>query len=102
LEIPYVSNVTGTWVTSDEAIEPEYWGRHLRQAVRFADGLEVLLKEPGGILLEVGPGQTLSRLVKRHPRSTSAQVVLASVRHHDEQISDELRLLTTLGQLWMN
>lgn len=102
LEIPYVSNVTGTWVASDEAIDPEYWGRHLRQTVRFADGLEVLMKEPGGILLEVGPGHTLRRLVKRHPRYTSEQVVLASMRHHDEEISDEQRLLTTLGQLWLN
>jgi acyl transferase domain-containing protein/acyl carrier protein len=101
-EIPYVSNVTGTWVTADEAVDPAYWGRHLRQAVRFADGLELLLQEPGGILLEVGPGHTLSQLVKRHPRSTSEQVVLSSMRHHDEEVSDERCLLKTLGQLWMN
>jgi acyl transferase domain-containing protein len=102
LEIPFVSNVTGTWITSDEAIDPEYWGRHLRQTVRFADGLEVLLKEPGGILLEVGPGQTLSRLVKRHPGCTPEQVVLSSMRRQDDLQSDEQWLLTTLGQLWLN
>jgi acyl transferase domain-containing protein/acyl carrier protein len=102
VEVPYVSNVTGTWITSDEAIDPEYWGKHLRQTVRFADGLEVLLREPGGILLEVGPGQTLSRLVKRHPGCASDQVVLASMRHQDNEQSDEQWLTTTLGQLWLN
>ncbi|HEX8139749.1 MAG TPA: SDR family oxidoreductase [Pyrinomonadaceae bacterium] len=102
VEIPYISNVTGTWMNSDEAADPEYWGRHLRQTVRFADGLEVLLKESGGILLEVGPGQTLSRLVKRHPGCPADQVVLSSMRPHDGEQSDEDCLITTLGQLWLN
>jgi acyl transferase domain-containing protein/acyl carrier protein len=101
-EIPYVSNVTGKWVTPDETLDPEYWGRHLRQTVRFAEGLDVLMKEPGAILLEVGPGHTLSRLVRRHPRCTAEQVVLPSLSRQDDQLSDEQSLLTTLGRLWLN
>ncbi|MGH9855298.1 MAG: type I polyketide synthase, partial [Blastocatellia bacterium] len=62
--IAYVSNVTGTWITEAQATDPSYWQRHLRQTVRFADGLEELFKEPGYLLLEVGPGQTLSTLAK--------------------------------------
>ena len=38
--IPYLSNVTGTWITGREATDPEYWGRHLCAPVRFSAGLE--------------------------------------------------------------
>ncbi len=46
-KIPYLSNVTGTWVTSAQATDPGYWARHMRQTVRFADGVRELWKEPG-------------------------------------------------------
>ena len=36
-KIPFVSNVTGTWITSDEAMSPSYWANHLRQTVLFYD-----------------------------------------------------------------
>jgi acyl transferase domain-containing protein len=51
--IPYVSNVTGTWITAAEATSPSYWARQLRHTVRFAAGLHELLQEPDRILLEV-------------------------------------------------
>src|SRR5262249_17350621 len=58
--IPLVSNVTGTWMTADEATDPERWVRHLLGTVLFADGVGELLAEPERVLLEVGPGQGLS------------------------------------------
>jgi acyl transferase domain-containing protein len=67
-QIPYVSNLAGTWITSDEAMNPSYWAKHLRQTVRFADCIQELLKEPHRAFLEVGPGQTLSTLVRQHAK----------------------------------
>ena len=58
--MPFVSNVTGTWISPDEATNPRYWARHLRQTVRFSDCLSELLAEPNRVLLEVGPGRTLA------------------------------------------
>ncbi|HTQ81522.1 MAG TPA: type I polyketide synthase, partial [Thermoanaerobaculia bacterium] len=72
--IPYISNVTGTWVTSREATDPEYWGRHLCQAVQFAAGVGELLKD-SHFLLEVGPGQALSTFARQHPAATAATAV---------------------------
>ena len=60
--IPYVSNLTGTWMTAEQATDPAYWARHLREPVRFARGSAELLREPARVLLEVGPGTTLSGL----------------------------------------
>jgi acyl transferase domain-containing protein len=99
--IPFVSNVTGTWITAAEATSPSYWARHLRHTVRFAAGLDELLKEPDRILLEVGPGRTLTTLARRHPEEVPGRVVLSSVRHPQHQASDVAFILTTLGQLWL-
>ncbi|MDZ7965814.1 MAG: beta-ketoacyl synthase N-terminal-like domain-containing protein [Nostoc sp. DedSLP03] len=100
--IPYVSNVTGTWITDAEVTEPSYWARHLRQTVRFAEGLQELLKEPSQILLEVGPGRTLSKLANHHPNKEPEQIVLASVRHPQESLSDTALLLKTFSQIWLS
>ena len=99
--IKYVSNVTGTWLTDEEATDPLYWVRHLRQTVRFADGIAELLKMPDAILLEVGPGQALGTIVRRHTEKASKRVVLASLHHPKEQVSDLALLLKTLGRLWL-
>jgi acyl transferase domain-containing protein len=99
--IPYVSNVSGTWITVAEATSPSYWARQLRQTVHFAAGLHELLQEPDRILLEVGPGQTLSTLARWHPEKAPAQVVLSSLRDPQGQASDVAFILNTLGQLWL-
>ena len=100
-QIPYISNVTGTWITSQEATSPEYWAAHIRQTVRFSQGLQELLKEPNQVLLEVGPGKALSKLAKRHKPQVKSQIVLNSVRHPREQCSDVEFLFKTLGHLWL-
>jgi acyl transferase domain-containing protein/acyl carrier protein len=100
-DIPFISNVTGAWITAQQATDPSYWARHLRQPVRFAEGLRALLSEPEGILLEVGPGHTLSTLARRHPDGAPGRVVLSSLRHPHEPRSDEAFLLNALGQLWL-
>ncbi|HHP7244801.1 MAG TPA: type I polyketide synthase, partial [Elainellaceae cyanobacterium] len=100
-QIPYISNVTGTWITTEAATDPCYWASHLRQTVRFADGLQVMLQDPARIFLEVGPGRTLSTLVKQHPAKHPEQLVLTSLHHPKETQSDIGFLLSTVGRLWL-
>jgi acyl transferase domain-containing protein/thioesterase domain-containing protein/acyl carrier protein len=100
-QIPYISNVSGNWITAAEATNPSYWAKHLRETVRFADGLQQLFKQSNRVFLEVGPGRTLSTLTVRHPNKLSAQIVLSSLRHPQEQQSDVAFLLSTLGKLWL-
>lgn len=100
-QIPYISNLTGTWITAQESTSSAYWAAHLRQTVRFAEGLQVLLKQPTQVLLEVGPGRTLSKLAKQHPAKHPEQVVVTSLRHPQEKQSDIAFLLNTLGHLWL-
>jgi acyl transferase domain-containing protein/thioesterase domain-containing protein/acyl carrier protein len=100
-QIPYISNVTGTWITAAEATSPRYWARHLRHTVRFVEGLHELLQDAERILLEVGPGQTLNTLAKQCPDNTTGRVVLSSLRHPHDQLSDVAFLLHTVDRLWL-
>ncbi len=99
--IPFVSNVTGAWIRSVEAIDPAYWARHLRQTVRFSDGAERLFERGAAALLEVGPGRALSSLVRQHPRRPSGQLVLSSLPAAPDGEGDLPVLLRALGQLWL-
>jgi len=99
--IPYLSNLSGTWITKEQATDPGYWVRHLRETVRFADGIRELVKDPDSVLLEVGPGRTLATLARWNPYRAAGQVVLNSVRHPDDRVDDLAFLLTTMGKLWL-
>ncbi|MFN6493270.1 beta-ketoacyl synthase N-terminal-like domain-containing protein [Nostoc sp. DedQUE03] len=100
-KLPYISNLTGNWITTTQAINPEYYAQHLRSTVLFASGVEKLLAKPEQVLLEVGPGHTLATLAKRHPNKATAQTILTSVRHPQEKQSDIQFLFNTFGQLWL-
>ncbi len=95
---PFMSNLTGRWIRPDEATDPLYWLRHLRHTVRFGDGIAEVMRGGERILLEVGPGRTLSSLARL--QAGQRAVVMPTLRHPDEAIPDDSFLLHTLGKLW--
>jgi acyl transferase domain-containing protein/thioesterase domain-containing protein/acyl carrier protein len=97
-KIPYLSNVTGTWIRAEEATDPGYWILHLRRTVRFSECLHELFREPGRIALEVGPGQVLASLARQQcPAGTK---VFQSLRHPQEAVPALRFALRTLGDIW--
>jgi acyl transferase domain-containing protein len=102
-QIPYLSNLTGTWMMPDAALDATYWGRHLRETVRFSDGLAEVMKYPEVILLEVGPGQALTTLAKQQSSAKGgSHAILSSLRAAQDLRSDEAFLMTTLGAAWLH
>lgn len=99
-KIPIVSNRTGTWLKPEEATNPDYWRRHLRETVLFADGIATLLEEPNRVLVEVGPGQALCSFARQHPKASQTTNIIPSVRHRDDTISDTAYFIAGLGRLW--
>jgi acyl transferase domain-containing protein len=99
-QIPFISNVTGTFITAEEATDADYWARHLLQTVRFADGIQELLRRGEQVLLEVGPGHTLSALAKPFANQ-SRQVVISSFGQRQENVAEAAGMLRALGQLWL-
>ncbi|HEV2852269.1 MAG TPA: amino acid adenylation domain-containing protein [Thermoanaerobaculia bacterium] len=101
-EIPFLSSSTGQWISAAEAADPGYWGRHLRQPVRFSDGVETLRAEPGMAFLEVGPGAGLAPLLRWHLASPHERPVVAAMRQPKDTSSDLATLLGALGRLWVS
>ncbi|TYK52463.1 type I polyketide synthase [Actinomadura decatromicini] len=64
-EVPIVSDLTGEIATADELTDPDYWARHVRGTVRFADGVAALDAAGVGVCLELGPDATLTALARR-------------------------------------
>ena len=100
-QIPIISNRTGTWLNESEATDPDYWVGHLRNTVRFADGVGQLLEGNQYVLLESGPGRVLSSVTNMHPSKTVSHTVQNSMRRPDEDASDVKYLLTAMGSLWL-
>ena len=100
-KLPYGSCVTGTWITASEATNPAYWARQLREPVQFARLAATLREQPSRILLEVGPGQTLTSLIGAQGVQP-AQTAVPSMRRADMAISDRAAALTAAGRLWQH
>ena len=97
--VPFISNVTGTWITDAQATDPTYWGRQLRNTVQFARGLEAARAE-GPILLEVGPGTALTRLARRAHGTAPAFRAVPSLQADSEYGSAVADLMLAAGTLW--
>ncbi|MFN7670793.1 MAG: type I polyketide synthase [Planctomycetota bacterium] len=98
--LPFLSNRTGTWITDAEATDPEYWVAHLRSTVRFAEGVDALMRDDKHVFLEVGPGRTLSSLTRQHPAWSPERSAIASLRHPDERIDDAAYFAGARARLW--
>lgn len=99
-EIPWISDMHGRMVSLGEARDPQYWVEHLRQTVRFADALSTVLGTGPGILLEVGPGKTLTTLARRHQAISPQHALLTSLPRYTEKASALSTVLDAAGGLW--
>ncbi|MGH9759683.1 MAG: acyltransferase domain-containing protein, partial [Blastocatellia bacterium] len=115
--IPYISNVTGTWISRDQATSPEYYSRQLREMVRFHAGIQELLEEPDRVLLEVGPPgplkasagapHTRDRVVIRTlrrpgPDQEGGGIAVASKRGPAPKQANANVVAETIASLWVN
>jgi phthiocerol/phenolphthiocerol synthesis type-I polyketide synthase E len=98
--IPLLSNITGSWMSSEEATNPATWARQIRATVRFSDELDALLADPARVMVEVGPGGSLTASATRHPRWSSGHRAVRLMRHQAQNRSDRDTFLLALGQLW--
>ena len=98
--IPIVSAVTGLLLTDEDAINPKYWSGHLRSTVRFANAADTLLKLEDPIFIEVGPGQTLTALIKQQGSGKMIPVFVSITLPKNEE-NEYVTILNTLGELWL-
>ncbi|MFD1906608.1 acyltransferase domain-containing protein [Paenibacillus rhizoplanae] len=97
-ELPFYSCLTGEPVTGEMAVNPEYWTAQLRGTVNFSAMVSGCLADEDNIFLEIGPGQTLCRLVKA--QSGGDRLVLSSLGAA-AAASEAAVFVQTLSQLWL-
>jgi amino acid adenylation domain-containing protein len=98
--IPFVSNRTGTWITPEQATDPGYWVGHIRDAVRFGDGVDLVTQDGPAALVEVGPGHTLGTLARSGSRGRGC-TVLATLPGPREDADEQEFLTGALGRMWL-
>ncbi|MET8681918.1 beta-ketoacyl synthase N-terminal-like domain-containing protein [Streptomyces sp. NPDC004647] len=94
--VPVISNLTGG-PAGALLCTPDYWVRHVRQAVRFGDGITALREENVDVLLELGPGSVLSAMAREsHGEAARRMTVVPALR---KDRTEESALVATLGRL---
>ncbi|MFG2605962.1 type I polyketide synthase [Streptomyces sp. NPDC048514] len=91
-----VSNLTGDLVREFSA---DYWTEHLRSTVRFSDGLDRMLAMSDPVLLEVGPGRSLTSMVRSHESGAKACAVATMPRGGDRE-DPRATLVAAIGEAW--
>lgn len=99
-KIPIVSNLTGDWLKDEEAKDSKYWARHLAETVKFSQCINKLMEDDNLLLIEVGPGNTLSTLARQHRNESGALSAISTMRHPRQEKSDLATLYTALGKMW--
>ena len=98
-QLPYVSNVTGEWITDEQATNPTYWGSHMRAPVLFHKGLSCIHQQTPSIFLEVGPGRSLGTLARALGSEATIQ---SSLAHASARGAGEVRaFLRAAAELWV-
>ncbi|MFD1935084.1 SDR family NAD(P)-dependent oxidoreductase [Nonomuraea mangrovi] len=99
--LPFLSNVTGDWITPDQAVDPAYWAGHIRRPVRFGDCVARLLAEKDWVMLECGPGKQLAQLARMQLRGAKDVLPpLASLPGPGETVGDLDVLYGSAARLW--
>ncbi|MFI9333071.1 type I polyketide synthase, partial [Kitasatospora sp. NPDC052868] len=105
--LPVVSNLTGAVAGPGELTDPEYWVRHVRGAVRFADGVAALRALGVTAFVEVGPDAVLTAMAQEtlseealaedaQAEETQGPAVLATLRRDRDEAT---ALLAAVGGL---
>ncbi|MBQ4803345.1 SDR family NAD(P)-dependent oxidoreductase [Aquimarina sp. MMG015] len=100
-KIPFISNLTGKPIKSEEVKSTKYWVDHLRHTVNFAKGIEYLTKNDS-IFIEIGAGSTLTTFCKQNKHYSSIKHVSVNLMTKAQQDIDDLQFfMNGLGKLWV-
>jgi len=99
-KIPYISNVTGAPVLAADAMDPRYWARHLRETVRFSEGVLAACAAPMQVLLELGPGTALGSFARMSGVDPTRATLLSCLPRELEARAGHTTLLDSVGKLW--
>ena len=99
--LPIASTALGRIAADRELCDPMYWGQQLMSPVRFAESVAAVAQDQDHILLEVGPGQTLTTLSRQTLSRQVSRVIIPCLGAAKAPGSNVENILTALGKLWV-
>lgn len=101
-KIPYISNVTGEWITKEQCTDPDYWVNHTCSTVEFEKGIETLFDKDLTHLIEIGPGNSLCSFIAQNPKTISKHLlaVMPTMRGVYGNDDDDFFLKKMLARIW--
>lgn len=101
--IPYLSNMTGAFVTPEQATDPGYWSEHMCSPVKFVDMVSGLLRDNDLALLEIGPGQSLGAMVRGHAECARERwpLIIPTMPGAADDRSADHTITEAVGRLWL-
>ncbi|MDN0197605.1 type I polyketide synthase [Streptomyces sp. S.PNR 29] len=101
---PLISNITGQWLTPQQATDPHYWAHHIRATVEFTTGITTTHQHPATLYLEIGPGHTLTNLTRRTLTTTknTKPKTHTTLPHPQTNHTPTHHIQQTLHHLWLN
>lgn len=99
-QIPYVSCVTGEWISDTQATDPTYWASQARACVNFQAAIRTACEIKSAVLLEVGAGRTLSAFAAQTLERGSHGGIFQSLSDHTQTSEDEITMATAFSNLW--
>lgn len=99
--VPFVSCVSGSWISEEQAVSSEYWGEQIRSTVQYSKGISLALEDDERIFLEIGPRTSAAVLARQHLGGRDISV-LSSLDKDASIQQDYNSFLTACGNLWLN
>jgi acyl transferase domain-containing protein/SAM-dependent methyltransferase/acyl carrier protein len=99
-QIPYISTISGTWITAADATDPDYWTRHLHQSACFTQGIHAVQQQYNPVFLYVGLHSVADHWSTCLTATPARSVVLPTppaIQQPDPYLGV---LLNLLGQVW--
>ncbi len=100
-KIPLISNLTGSWIPSEEITSPDHWVQQLENSMTISTDILEVMKEPNRFFIIVGPDRIPGCIADQHLSSDSKSFVVSSLPSMDQLQEDSQVMLNTLGQLWL-
>jgi amino acid adenylation domain-containing protein len=97
--IPFISCLTGTFITSEDATSGAYWAKQLRNTVLFRQGISKISESEGIVYLEVGPNTHLSSLIRQNKNIPNKKRIISTLGKPDETC-DRYKIMSALGRLY--
>ncbi len=101
INIPFISNITGTWAKKEMVSDINYWAKHIRSTVNFEAGIKEVIENKNVIFLEVGPGTSLTTLLTQFDTDSKKNISIPTIRHPKNKISDTLFFLDAISKIWI-